>query len=59
MSLSRKASVKQIMSALSLATCMERSVRIERRPWLFEVHTVEEVRGEEVLGTKERSGGEG
>ena len=37
------------MSDLSVATCMERSIRLERRPWMFEVHTVKEEGGEEAL----------
>ena len=37
------------MSGLSVATCMERSVRFERRPQIFEVHTVNEEGGEEAL----------
>ncbi len=35
------------------ATCMERSVRFEQRPWIFEVHTVKEEGGEEALGAGE------
>ena len=38
------------MSGLSVATCMERSVRFERGPQIFEVHTVKEEGGEEALG---------
>ena len=38
------------MSGLSVATCMERSVRFERRPQIFEVHTVNEEGGEKCLG---------
>ena len=34
---------------------MERSVRYERRPWMFEVHTVKEEGGEEALGAGEGS----
>ena len=45
--LGRKVSVRQIMSGLSVATCMERS---ERRPRIFEVHTFNEEVGEEALG---------
>ena len=37
---------KQITSGLSVATCMERSVRLERRPRIFEFHTVHEEGGE-------------
>ena len=44
------------MSGLSVATCMERSVRLERRPQVFEVHTVEEEGGVEVLGAGEGEG---
>ena len=47
----------QIMSGLSVATCMERSVRFERRPRIFEVHTVNEEGGEEALGSGEGRGG--
>ena len=50
----RKVSIKQIMSGLFVATCMEISVRLERRPWMFEVHTVKEEGGEEVLDAGER-----
>ena len=41
------------MSGLSVATCMERSVRFERRPRMFEVHAVKEDGGEEYLGAGE------
>ena len=41
------------MSGLSVATYMERSVRLERRPRMFEVHTVEEEGGVEALGVGE------
>ena len=41
------------MSGLSVATCMEKSVRFERRPRIFEVHTVNEEGGEEALGEGE------
>ena len=41
------------MSGLSVATCMERSVRFERRPLMFEVHTVKEDGGKEPLGAEE------
>ena len=45
--------MKQIMSVLSVATCMERSVRFERKPRMFEVHTVKEEGEEEALGAGE------
>ena len=45
------------MSGLSVATCMERSVRFEQRPRMFEVHTVKEEGGEEVLVVVEGRGG--
>ena len=35
---------------------MERSVRFERSPWIFEVYTVKEEGGEEALGTGEGGG---
>ncbi len=38
------------MSGLSVATCMERSERFERKPRIFEVHTFNEEVGEEALG---------
>ena len=44
------------MSGLSVATCMEISVRLEQRPQIFEVHTVNEEGGEEALGAGEGSG---
>ena len=44
------------MSGLSVATSMERSVRFERRPKMFEIHTVKEDGGEEALDAGERSG---
>ena len=44
------------MSGLSVETCMERSVRFERRPRMFEVHTVKEDGGEEALGAGEGRG---
>ena len=47
------------MSGLSVATCMERSVRFERRPQIFEVHTVNEEGGEEALGAGDGKGGGG
>jgi len=36
----RKDSVKQMISGLLAAALIERSVRLERRPQMFEVHTV-------------------
>ena len=45
------------MSGLSVATCMERSVRFERRPLMFEVHTVKED-GEEEVWVQGSGGGE-
>ena len=45
--------MKQIMSGLSVATCKERSERFERRPRIFEVHTVNEEGGDEALGAGE------
>ena len=45
----RKDSVKQMMSSLSAAAWIERSVRLEWRPWMFEVHTVLDGLGEELL----------
>ena len=41
------------MSGLSVATWMERSVRFERRPQIFEVQTVNEEGGEEAVGAGE------
>ena len=47
------------MSGLSVATCMERSERFERRPRIFEVHTFNEEVGEEALGAGVWGGGVG
>ena len=41
------------MCGLSVATYMERSVRFGRRPQMFEVNTVKEEGGEEVLSAGE------
>ena len=49
-------SVRQIRSGLSVTTCIESSVRFERRPWIFEVHIVKEEGGEEALGAMEGEG---
>ena len=38
--------MKQIMSGLSVAICMERSVRLEQSVQMFEVHIVKEDGGE-------------
>ena len=54
----RNVSVKQIMSHLSVTTCMERSVRFLRRPRIFEVHTVNEEGGEDALGAGDGRGGD-
>ena len=50
--------MKQIMSGLSVATFVERSVRFERRPRIFEVHTVNE-EGGAALCAGDGSGGGG
>ena len=45
----RKDSVKQMMSGLSAVAWIERSVRLKRRPRLFEVHTARDRRREVLL----------
>ena len=54
------------MSGLSVATFLERCIRLERTTRMFEVHTVKEEGKEEALGTRkgrvgvgEDEGGEG
>ena len=56
--LRKESSVRQIMSGLSVATGMEISERFERRPWIFEVHTVNEEGVQEALGAGVGRGGE-